>query len=261
MSLKINLDNAAREGAALAGLFIGFAAFQPTEAIAGSGFDFFIFDSEHTPTSLPSLHAQLAALHRGNTVPVVRVPANDVVAIKHVLDLGVDAVMVPDVRSAEAARSAVRAMRYPPEGVRGMGGSIRATDFGRDANYYATSNSRVCLIVQVESVQGLAALEEIAAVDGVDCVFFGPYDLAADAGFLAQPAHPEITARVTQGIVTVRRLGKHAGVLTPPAQWQHYVDAGASLIAVGSDAGLLVKAADALAASLALSRKTSVSPT
>lgn len=255
MTLKHALAQARSQQAALAGLFIGFAAFQPVEALAGSGFDFFVFDLEHAPSALPVLHSQLAALGRGRTRAAVRVPSTDMVAIKHVLDLGVDAVMVPDVRSAEQARSAVRAMRYPPAGMRGMGGSIRATDFGRDAGYYARAGEEVCLIVQIESLQGLEQLEEICAVDGVDVVFFGPYDLAADAGHLAQPAHPDIAARVLDGVRRVRRSGRFAGLLAAPSQWAHYTEAGAELVVVGSDVSLLVKAADALASQCALQRR------
>jgi 4-hydroxy-2-oxoheptanedioate aldolase len=255
MTLKHALLRARAANAALAGLFIGFAAHQPVEALAGSGFDFFVFDLEHSPSALPVLHAQLAALRRADTVAAVRVPSTDAVAIKHVLDLGVDAIMVPDVRSAAQAREAVRAMRYPPAGARGMGGSIRATDFGRDPGYYARANREVCLIAQIESLQGLDALEDICAVDGVDVVFFGPYDLAADAGHLAQPAHPDIAAKVLDGLRRVRRCGRHAGLLAAPAQWAHYTEAGAELVILGSDVSLLVRAADALAGQHALRQR------
>ncbi len=255
MTLKVQLARARAENAALAGIFLGFPAFQPTEAIAGSGFDFVIIDLEHSAGNLGTVHTQAAALLRGSTVPVVRVPSNDTVMIKRVLDLGIQAVMVPDVRSAEEACRAVRAMRYPPHGVRGMGGSIRATDFGRDAGYYARSGDECCLILQVESVAGLAALDDICAVDGVDLVFFGPYDLAADAGHLAQPGHPDILAKVADGVAAVRRCGKYAGLLAAPAQWDMFRDRGAELICIGSEVTLLVKAADALAAQYALARR------
>jgi len=247
MTLKQRLQQASDEGSALIGIFIGLPAFQATEAIAGSGFDFFIFDSEHSPSSLPALHAQLTALSRGSTIPIVRVPSNHAVSIKHILDLGVDAVMVPDVRTPEQAEAAVRAMHYPPRGIRGMGGSIRATDFGRDGGYYSRSSKNVCLIVQIESVEGFDNLEAICEVDGVDVLFFGPYDLAADAGYLAEPGHPKIAKKIEAGVATVRSCGKWAGLLTAPAQREHYAKQGATLISISSDVALLVKASDALA--------------
>ena len=246
-TLKHQLGQARAAGRALAGIFAAFPSFQVTEAIADSGFDFVIFDTEHAASSLPVLHTQLAALRRGRTLPIVRVPSNNAVSIKHVLDLGVDAVMVPDVRTPAQAVEAVRAMRYPPSGIRGMGGSVRATDFGRNGGYYTASNERVCLILQIESLEGLRNLEAIAQVDGVDLLFFGPYDMAADAGYLAQPGHPNIVAKVREGLGTVRRCGRFAGLLTAPAQWQTFAEAGADMITIGSDVALLVKAADALA--------------
>lgn len=245
------LKRALREGKAQFGLFCSLPAFVTVEALAPAGFDYFIFDAEHTPTGVPILHMQLAAMAHTDTTPVVRVAANEMTAIKPVLDLGVQTIMVPGVDTAEDAARAVRFTRYPPAGVRGIGGSVRATGYGRNKQYAQTAGDEICVLVQAESAAALRNLDAICAVDGVDAVFFGPNDLAADCGYLGQPAHPQIVAMLEQGIRTVRRHGKVAGILAAEPLYERYVAAGARLIALGSEVGLMAQAADALAARVA----------
>jgi 2-keto-3-deoxy-L-rhamnonate aldolase RhmA len=182
------------------------------------------------------------------TQMVVRMPSADPVLFKPVLDIGIDTVMVPNIRTADEARAAVRAVRYPPLGMRGVGGTVRATGYGRHADYYAAAADRICLLLQIESREGLDNIEGICAVDGVDALFIGPVDLATDMGHLAQPMHPEVVAAVNDGLRRIRSAGKAAGVLAGEPQAGAYVEAGANVVCLGSDLGLLVKAADALAA-------------
>jgi 4-hydroxy-2-oxoheptanedioate aldolase len=229
------------------GLFCMSLAAQTVDALAGARFDFLLFDAEHTPTSLPILYSQVLTLAGSRTQALVRMPSQDPAMFKAVLDMGVDTVMVPNVRDAAEARAAVAAVRYPPQGIRGVGGSVRATGYGRDQAYYATAADRVCLLLQVESVEGLRNIEAICAVDGVDGIFFGPVDLATDLGHLAQPGHPEVVAAVLGGIRRARAAGKAAGILAGETQCRQYVDAGATMVCLGSDLGLLVRAADQLA--------------
>ena len=229
------------------GLFCMSLTPQAVDALAGAKFDFLLFDAEHTPTSLPILYSQVLALSGTGTQVLVRMPSHDPVLFKPVLDMGIDTVMVPNVRDAAQARAAVAAVRYPPLGIRGVGGSVRATRYGRDQSYYATATERVCLLLQIESGEGLRNIEGICAVDGVDGIFFGPVDLATDLGHLAQPTHPEVVAAALDGIRRVRAAGKAAGILAGEAQCRQYVDAGASMVCLGSDLGLLVRSADELA--------------
>ncbi|MGD9943531.1 MAG: HpcH/HpaI aldolase/citrate lyase family protein [Burkholderiaceae bacterium] len=235
-------------GERLAGLFCFSLSAQAADALADCGFDFLLFDTEHSPTGLTLLYSQLLALGRGPTQPIVRVIANDAVVFKPVLDMGVDTLMVPNVRSAAEAEAAVGAMRYPPAGQRGIGGTVRATRYGRDASYYAAAAERACLIVQVESGEGLAELEAICAVPGVDCVLFGPADLSTGLGYLAQPEHPAVVSAIEDGIRRVRKAGKFAGVVAAGETAQRYLDAGATMLCLGADLGIMVKACDALAA-------------
>lgn len=230
------------------GLFCMSLTAQTAEALSASGFDFLMFDAEHTPTSLPTLYTQALALAASTTQCLVRMPSSDPVLFKPVLDLAIDTVMVPNIRNADEARAAVRAVRYPPHGIRGVGGSVRATGYGRYSDYYAAATDRVCLLLQIESTEGLRNLEAICAVDGVDGLFIGPVDLATDMGHLAQAAHPQVVEAAADGIRRIRAAGKGAGILAAEAQAAMYVDAGANVVCLGSDLGLLVRNADALAA-------------
>jgi 4-hydroxy-2-oxoheptanedioate aldolase len=229
------------------GLFAMSLTAQTADALSTSGFDFLMFDAEHTPTSLPTLYSQALALAPTRTECLVRMPSADPVLFKPVLDIGIDTVMVPNIRTAEEARAAVRAVRYPPHGIRGVGGSVRATGYGRHADYYTAAARRVCLLLQIESAEGLRNLDAICAVDGVDGLFIGPVDLATDMGHLAQPLHPAVVQAAVDGLRRIRAAGKGAGVLAGEAQAQTYLDAGATMVCLGSDLGLLVKTADALA--------------
>ncbi len=229
------------------GLFCMSLTAQTVDAIADSRFDFLLFDAEHTPTSLPTLYGQALALAGRPTRMIVRMPSQDPVLLKPVLDMGIDTVMVPNVRSEAEARAVVRAVRYPPLGIRGVGGTVRATRYGRDSDYYESAQDRVCLLLQIESGEGLRDIAAIASVDGVDGVFIGPVDLATDLGHLAKPNHPEVVAAVLEGIRLASRTGKGVGILAGEAQCSQYLAAGASMVCLGSDLGLLVRAADELA--------------
>jgi len=243
------LDRKLAGNEVLLGLFCCTYSVQVVEALAGSGYDFLIFDAEHTPGSLPHLHAQLLALGGTGTAAIVRVPGLDPAAFKLYADLGVDGIMLPNVGDAATAARAVSYLEYPPRGVRGVAGSVRALRYGREAAG-GPNVRRPALIVQAETVAGLDHAHDIAAVEGVDAVFFGPNDLAADMGLLGQPTHPRVVARIEQGIAAVRAAGKPAGILAAAADCPRYVSGGASVVAAGSDLGLLVKSADSLAASL-----------
>ena len=233
----------------LFGLFVVSNALQTAEALGGSGYDYLCFDVEHSPSSTPALHAQLAALAGTGTASVVRVAGLDLAAFKHYLDMGVDALMVPNVHTAEIAREAVRFTRYPTAGgIRGVGGTMRATRYGRDKGYFAEAAHNTCVLAQIESREGLRNLDAICGVDGVDLLFFGPTDLSADMGHLGQPGHPDVVVAIEAGIRRAHELGKPSGVLAGDPDCQRYIDAGATMVILGSDLGLMVRGADQLAA-------------
>jgi 4-hydroxy-2-oxoheptanedioate aldolase len=203
------------------------------EVIAHSGFDWILLDTEHSPNEPPDLLAQLQAMGRSTTTPVVRAAWNDTVLIKRILDLGAQSVLLPYVQSAEEARRAVAAVRYPPRGVRGVSAGSRASNYGRIKDYLHKADAEICLLVQVETRSALEQLESIAGVDGVDGVFIGPADLSASLGHLG-----------------LRQLGKAAGILTVvEADARRYIEWGYNFVAVGIDTALLARSADALAKS------------
>lgn len=219
------------------------------EICAGSGLDILLIDGEHSPIGLESVVAQLQAAAAYPVTPVVRAPIGDAVILKQLLDLGAQNILVPMVDSVEEAEAMVRAVRYPPLGVRGVGSALaRSSRWSRIPDYLARAHELVSLTVQIETVEGLAAAAGIAAVDGVDALLVGPADLAASMGLLGQQNHPEVVAAVESVLRAGREAGKPVGVNAfDPAMAEHYTEAGAAWVLVGSDVTLLARASEGLA--------------
>lgn len=217
------------------------------ELLAGAGFDWMLIDMEHSPADLESVFRQLQAAQPYPTHAVVRVPWNDAVMLKRILDIGAQSVLVPMVENAEEARAAVAAMRYPPKGIRGVGGTTRATRWGRVPEYPQRAESELCILLQVETVSALDQIEAIAAVDGVDGIFVGPADLHASFGHVGARHHPEVWERIEDAIRRIRAAGRAPGFLTSnEADSRRILELGGQFVAVGSDASLLASAADSL---------------
>ncbi|MDR6868974.1 4-hydroxy-2-oxoheptanedioate aldolase [Microbacterium resistens] len=246
-SFRERLSSAARP---LIGMWACSGSPLVTEVAAGSGLDWLLIDMEHSANTLESVLVQLQVAAAYPIVPVVRVPFNDVVAIKQVLDLGAQNLLVPMVSSAEEARAAVRAVRYPPDGVRGVGSALaRSARWNRVDGYLQDSALHTSLTVQVENAAGVEAAAEIAAVDGVDAVFVGPSDLAASLGHLGQQTHPEVLDAVARTFAAVKAAGKPVGVNAfDPVAADAYIAQGADFVAVGADVALLARASESLAA-------------
>lgn len=222
------------------GLWVGFGDPSVAELAAGTGFDWLVIDGEHGPNGLRDMLAQLRAVG-GRSHPVVRVRDDNRAEIKQMLDIGFQTLVVPMIESVEQARDVVRSVKYPPQGVRGVGAALaRASDYNGIADYLQTANAEICLLLQVESRAGLAALDAILAIDGVDGVFIGPADLAADMGHLGRPGDPEVQAVVNDALKRIRAAGRAAGILTSDrALAQGYADLGVEFLAVGSDVGVM----------------------
>jgi 4-hydroxy-2-oxoheptanedioate aldolase len=231
------------------GLWLGLANAYTAEICAGAGFDWLLIDGEHAPNDLPLIAAQLQAIAASGVQPVVRPPIGEAWVLKQLLDIGAQTILVPMVETATQAKELVRAVTYPPSGIRGVGAALaRASAFNRTPDYLATANEQVCLLVQLESVAALAALEEIAAIDGVHGVFIGPSDLAADMGYLGRPGEAAVQAAVEDGLERIIRAGKPAGILTSDrALAARYIELGATFVAVGTDVALLAQSSSALA--------------
>jgi 4-hydroxy-2-oxoheptanedioate aldolase len=231
------------------GLWSSLSSNYSVEVIAGAGFDWILLDMEHSPNDLESALSQLQAAAPYPSHPVVRVPWNDMVAIKRLLDIGAQSLLVPYVSTAEEARAAVAYTRYPPAGVRGVAGTTRATRFGRVKDYAKRAQEELCLLVQVETQAALDNIEAICAVDGVDGVFIGPADLHASLGYTGEIANPKVKPLIDEAIKRIRKAGKAPGILTPnKADAKHWLGCGGLFVAVGADVGILARGAEALAA-------------
>ena len=215
------------------------------EALSQAGFDWMLLDCEHAPRDLATCLYELRILEASPTFPLVRVAWNDAVLLKRVLDIGAENIMVPMVNSAQEAREAVRAVHYPPRGIRGAASGIRASHYGRDnKTYFPQANP--FLIVQIETQEALGNLEAIAETGGVDAVFFGPTDLSADMGLLGQPAHPRVVETIGKAIASLQSNSPcHTGILSPGVDaLEPFVATGADFVSVTSDLGMLLRAAD-----------------
>jgi 4-hydroxy-2-oxoheptanedioate aldolase len=249
-SLPPNRFKAAlRSGQYQIGLWSGLCSNIASEIIAGAGFDWIVIDTEHAPNEVPGLLSQLQAMSKGTAEPVVRCFWNDPVQIKRILDVGARSLLVPFVQNAEEARRAVAATRYPPRGIRGVSVAPRANLYGRVADYHRAAHESTCVLVQVETRAALGEIKAIASVEGVDGIFIGPSDLAADFGHLANPRHPEVQMAIADGCARIRGAGVAAGILTADREEAgRYLESGFTFVAVGSDVGILARGSEELAA-------------
>ena len=218
-----------------------------TEVLGLAGFDWLLLDGEHAPNDLATFIPQLMALKDSCSAPVVRPTWNDTIAIKRLLDGGFHNFLIPFVESEEEARRAVAATRYPPAGVRGVSVSQRNNRYGTVPNYLATVNDNICVLVQIESRAGVAAIDAIAGVEGIDGIFVGPSDLAAALGHLGNAAHPEVQEAIRHVFTRAAAAGKPSGILAPvEADARRYIEWGTTFVAVGSDLGLFRAATQGL---------------
>ncbi|WP_309064693.1 HpcH/HpaI aldolase family protein [Microbacterium sp.] len=217
---------------------------------AGAGLDWLLIDMEHGPNTLTTVQQQLQVIAAYRVPAVVRVPFNDAVILKQVLDAGAQNVLVPMIASADEARAAVAAVRYPPDGIRGVGSALaRSGRWGRVEDYVAQASQHVSLLVQVESGEAVDAAAEIAAVDGVDGVLVGPADLAASMGFPGRQTHPEVREAVRRTFQAVTAAGKKVGVNSfDPTISDAYLADGAHFLSAGADVTILARGSEALAA-------------
>lgn len=250
MDMPINqLKHNLRAGKTQSGCWISLASHASAEICAGAGFDWLLIDMEHSPNELHMVHNQLHAVSAYGVPAMVRAPWNDTVVIKRLLDVGVQSLLLPYVQNEEEAKRAVAAVRYPPNGIRGVSTNSRANRFGRVKDYFAKVEQELCLVVQIETREAVAQIEKIAAIDGIDGLFIGPQDLAASYGHLGNPAHPEVQAAMADAITRIKKSGKAPGILAfVEADAKRWIEHGARLLAVTSDQFLLARETSAVAA-------------
>ncbi|AXI45671.1 4-hydroxy-2-oxo-heptane-1,7-dioate aldolase [Sulfitobacter sp. SK012] len=250
MKLKENkFLTALRAGRQQVGIWVSLSSAYAAEAVAPAGYDWALLDMEHSPNELASLLGQLQAFADSDTTAIVRPDWNDPVKIKRLLDMGVPGLLLPMVESIEEAEAAVAATRYPPNGIRGVAGTMRANRFGRVSDYFTEVENQTAVLIQLESVQAVENAASYAAVQGISGVFFGPADIGADMGILGDPMHPDIWTLIRPAARALMDRGIPVGTLvSDPDFATELLNEGFSFVACGSDAGLLAKGSDALLA-------------
>ncbi len=229
------------------GCWAGFADPYATEILATADFDWLVIDGEHAPNDLRTIMHQLQILDGKHSEAVVRLPIGNDWLIKQALDVGAQTLLIPMVETAEQARDLVRACRYPPEGIRGSGAALaRASRFSDIPDYIQTANDQICLLVQVETRKGVENLDAILEIEGVDGVFIGPSDLAADLGYPGQSGNDTVRDVIRDSLGKIAASDKAAGILAvDQGVAAEYRDWGAQFLAVGIDVVMLAKAARA----------------
>lgn len=233
------------------GIWCSLPSSYAAEAVAGCGFDWMLFDTEHSPGDPLTVLSQLQAVAPYPTSAIVRPASNDSVLIKRYLDIGAQTFLIPFVENANDAKAAVSATRYPPNGMRGISSLTRATGFGRIANYVAHAAEEICVLVQVETAQALEQINSIAQVEGVDGIFIGSNDLAGSLGFAGDSFHPHVISKIEGAISAIRGAQKPAGILTTNSAFaKQCIDLGCLFPAVAIDIDILVHGSEVALGSL-----------
>ncbi len=249
MSLENTFKQAIKQGETQYGCMLTTADAYVAEIAATANFDWLFIDGEHAPNDLRTILSQLQAIAPYRSHPVVRPVEGDTALIKQLLDIGVQSLLIPMIETAEQAELMVKAIHYPPKGIRGVGAAIaRASKWNKISDYHHQIEEQLCLLLQVESKTGLDNLDEILAVEGVDGIFIGPADLAASLGHIGESGHPEVQAEISKALKKITAAGKAAGILTTePALAKSYEEQGVTFMAVGIDSLLLSNAMSDLA--------------
>ncbi len=221
------------------------------EGMGCAGFDWVVVDMEHTPLDMMEVIHILQAIAGTPMLPITRIPWNDTVMVKRVLDAGAQTLMFPFVQTVEEAKKAVAAAKYPPHGVRGMAAMSRGSRFGTVKDYFKMANDAVSVIVQIETPEAMSRMKEIASVDGVDSVFIGPGDLSGAMGHVGNLMHPDVVSLMAQGVKACHEAGKPVGTVggTPEAV-ATYRASGFDYIGCASDLGLMMRNCAAVLSSI-----------
>lgn len=229
----------------LPGLWLSLCSPTVTEIAAHSDADWILLDMEHAPNDLSMMADQLRAARGGKAEPVVRPPFSEQVVTKRLLDIGARSLMFPMIQNAEMAAEAVSWTRYPPAGVRGHSGTIRANGYGRQTDYLQTYDSELCVIVQVETAEAIDEIPAIAAVQGIDAIFIGPGDLASSMGHVGDVGHGDVQAEIRRAVAAVHEAGKPVGILGYGEEAaRRYHAEGIEFVAIAGDAWLLARSMD-----------------
>jgi 4-hydroxy-2-oxoheptanedioate aldolase len=207
------------------------------ELLSLAGFDYLVLDQEHGLGDVSNLAAQLHAMSATPTVGVVRVPWNDHVYLKRVLDAGAEAVLIPSIDTAEEARAAVAACLYPPHGRRGTASSsVRASSYGMATDYVESCAENLLIACQIESAKAVENIDAILAVEGIDLLFIGPFDLSATVGQMGNLKHPEVARLIEHAETRICAAKRPMGTVPHPGcSWKDMFARGYQFVNAGSD--------------------------
>lgn len=239
--MQNTLKSALAAGQPQRGIWMSLSSPLVAEIVGDAGFDWVLVDCEHSPNDLPTLREQLQSMRGSKSSILARPPWNDMVLIKQYMDVGVQNFIIPYVQNEQEARDAVAATRYPPEGVRGVAGGSRASNFGRNKTYLKESNDAVTVILQVETMEAMAELEAIAQVPGVDAIFIGPADLSASMGHLGDIEHEDAQKAIRNAAERLAAIGVPSATLAfDPSVAERYIAYGYQMVCIGSDQSCLM---------------------
>ncbi len=240
---------ALRQQKTLYGIWHGLPSTVCAELVASAGFDWILIDGEHGPFDVTGIMSHLQTIAAYDSPAIVRAVNHDAALLKRLLDIGAQSLLIPMVETQQQAEAIAQSVRYPPQGIRGMGTSTaRAARWNQIPDYIAHANNEICTIAQIETPLALENLASIAQVDGIDALFIGPTDLSATLGYVGQPTHPEVVKQIEWAIDTINSLGKPVGILAVQLEMAtHYANKGVKFIGVGVDAPLLANALKQLA--------------
>lgn len=201
------------------------------EMIGSMGFDWLLFDTEHSPMDPISVLPLLQAVAPYPVSPMVRPGSLNPAEIKKLLDLGAQNILVPYIQTVEDAELAAASVTYPPHGIRGVSGMTRANRFADIAGYHQAAREEIALIIQVETVEAAEHIEAMAKVDGIDGIFVGPADLAASMGYAGEPSHPEVQKACIEAVKRITAAGIPAGFMSADLSFvEKIIEAGAVFV-------------------------------
>ena len=236
-----SLKQRLRNGENVLGCWSFLGSAQVVEILSLAGFDYILLDQEHGVGDAGSLQALLHAMSATPTVGVVRVPWNDHVYLKRVLDAGAEGVLIPSIDTADEARAAVAACLYPTRGRRGTAASsVRASSYGMAPDYVATCADNLLIGCQIESAKAVENIDEILAVEGIDLMFIGPFDLSATIGQMGNLKHPEVARLIAHAEARIKAAGRPMGTVPHPGTtWRDMFARGYQFVNAGSDVARL----------------------
>jgi len=247
-----NLKQRIKNGETVFGCWLNLGSSLTAEMVGLAGFDWVLIDLEHGAGSEKDVLHQLQALERGTAAAIIRVEGYERQRIHRVLDFGAEGIMCPRIKTAREAKQAADALRYTPDGLRGIAKTVRATTFGADLDaYLAGVEENLLGVIQIETKEALHCLDDIAAIDGVDVLFIGPSDLSKSLGIFGQFDHPLFKEALKATAGAAQKAGVATGVLLyNPDHFDRFYDLGFRFLASGSDAGFVNNGARNMAAKL-----------